>query len=112
MSEINSIDPRLRAQAERIARNFPIQGTCADLCKMAMVLLDKKNVIGEDCKLLLQIHDELLFEVKKEQLRQKASQVKNIMENVFKLSVPLEVEIKVGPNWKELEPFGKIKYYS
>jgi DNA polymerase-1 len=103
LPEINSIDPRLRAQAERIARNFPIQGTAADICKMAMVEIANQGVLSNDCKLILQIHDELLFEIVKDKVEEVAPKIKKIMENVVKLKVPLQVELKVGDNWKDLK---------
>lgn len=102
LQEINSIDPRLRAQAERMAVNAKIQGSNADIIKLAMVKIKEKGVIDNDCRLLLQIHDELLFEIRKEKTKEKASAIKKIMEDVVKLRVPLRVEIKTGKNWGEL----------
>ncbi|RLC35853.1 MAG: hypothetical protein DRH33_07935 [Candidatus Nealsonbacteria bacterium] len=104
LPEINSIDPKIRAQAERIAINMPIQGTAADICKMAMVELGEKGIINKDCKLILQIHDELLFEVREDKIKETIGKIKKIMENVIKLKVPLKVDIKVGSNWGELKP--------
>ncbi len=104
LSEINSIDPRLKAQAERIAINMPIQGSSADIVKMAMVELGKKGIVNADCKLILQIHDELLFEVREDKLEEIAPKIKKIMENIFQFEVPLKVDLKIGDNWKELAP--------
>ncbi|MDI6882932.1 MAG: DNA polymerase [Patescibacteria group bacterium] len=109
LKEINSIDPRIRAQAERIAVNLPTQGTSADIVKMAMVEIDSriKSEFGSKAeqivKMVLQIHDELLFEVKEDKIKEIAPKIKEIMENVAKTVAPLKVELKVGKNWGELE---------
>lgn len=103
LPEINSIDQRLRGGAERMAVNMPIQGTAADIIKMAMVKIAQTGILDNDCKLVLQIHDELLFEVKEEKIKEKALPIKEIMENIVKLKVPLEVQLKSGKNWGELE---------
>ena len=105
LPEINSIDLRLRSQAERIARNFPIQGTAADICKIAMVEIAKRNILDENCKLVLQIHDELLFEVKETQVEEKGKRIKEIMQNVIKMKPVLEVEVKKGKRWGDLQSF-------
>jgi len=104
LPEINSIDQRLKAQAERIAVNMGIQGTAADICKMAMIEMREKEILNEDCKMLLQIHDELLFEIRENKIKEAIGKIKKIMENVIKLKVPLKVDIKVGSNWGELKP--------
>lgn len=100
--EIDSKNPALRAAAERLAINTPLQGTAADLIKMAMIQIDaflrSQPGIGY---MLLQIHDELLFEVPDEEIDQVSIKVKNIMENVVSLKVPLEVDISIGKNWGE-----------
>jgi DNA polymerase-1 len=101
--EINSIDPRLKSQAERIAINTKIQGTASDIIKMAMVRLKEKGIVGNEAKLILQIHDELLFEVKKELVGKKIPQIKEVMEHAVELEVPLEVELKTGENWGEMK---------
>lgn len=107
LPEINSIDPRLKTQAERMAINMPIQGTAADLCKMAMVEITKQGILSDDCRMILQIHDELLFEIKESKIKEVVPQIKKIMENVTKLKVPLKVDLKAGENWAELEPIFK-----
>lgn len=98
--------PQLVSQAERMAINMPIQGTEADFLKMAMVqvhdLVHKENV-EEQVKLLLNVHDELLFEVKDDLIKSWAVKIKNIMENIHKLDVPLIVDVKFGNNWAEME---------
>lgn len=102
LPEIDSHDNRLRAQAERIAANMPIQGTVADIMKMAMVEISEK-LLNDDCRLILQIHDELLFEIKKDKIEQSAKKIKNIMENIVKDKVFLAVDAKIGDNWGEME---------
>jgi len=102
LSEIHSRDPRIRAQAERIARNFPVQGTSADIMKMAMAKLDKENIFNKESKLVLQLHDELVLEVKKERVKETEKRLKEIMEKAAVLKVPLKVETKIGENWGEV----------
>jgi len=106
LPESNSKDKRMREAAERMAMSMGPQGTPADILKTAMVDLKEKRVIDRKCRLLLQIHDELLFEVKKNVVEAKAREIKEIMENVIHLEVPLVVEIKKGENWGEM---GRIK---
>ena len=93
-----------RAQAERIAINTPIQGTAADLIKLAMVRLH--STITEKklaAQMLLQVHDELLLEVDNDALEAAGAAVRGEMEGVAALRVPLRVELKAGPNWAELK---------
>src|SRR5579862_296340 len=98
--EIYSKNPILRAQAERLAINTPLQGTQADLIKLAMIQIDalllKHPELG---MMILQIHDALLFEVSETQVERLAAHVKNKMESIMHLSVPLVVDISVGKNW-------------
>ncbi len=93
----------LRSFAERMARNTPIQGTAADIIKLAMVkigyILAERPELGQ---LLLQVHDELVFEVKKANWRELAYIVKQEMEQAITLSVPLIVDLKIGNNWGEM----------
>lgn len=100
--EIDNKNPILRAAAERLAINTPLQGTAADLIKMAMIQMDallfKEPQLGS---MVLQIHDELLFECEDTQLEQLRFHVKKIMEGVFSLKVPLIVDISFGKNWGE-----------
>ncbi|MCX6789624.1 MAG: DNA polymerase [Candidatus Gribaldobacteria bacterium] len=103
LPEIDSLDPRLRAQAERMAVNLPIQGTAADIMKMAMVSIAQKKIINSDCRLLLQIHDELLFEVREEAVADKAQKIKKAMENIAAINPPMKVKIEAGKNWGEME---------
>jgi DNA polymerase-1 len=99
--DILSKNGALRAASERLAINTPLQGTAADLIKIAMIEIDAallKNKLGF---MLLQIHDELLFESLDDQIDMLAKDVKYRMENVLKLKVPLEVHISIGKNWGE-----------
>jgi DNA polymerase-1 len=100
--EINNKNMQIRAAAERLAINTPLQGTAADLIKLAMIkideILEKQKKIGY---MVLQIHDELIFEIPDFEIIDFKSLVKDSMEGVFKLKVPLTVDISVGKNWKE-----------
>ncbi len=102
--EIHAGVPQLVAQAERMAINMPIQGAEADVVKMAMIAVDgwlKKS--GWPAKLLLQVHDELVIEVDADAAEAVAKGVKEIMETVVHLSVPLAVDVEIGKNWGEME---------
>jgi len=83
-------------QMQRAAINTPIQGTAADIIKMAMIEINKQM---PKARLLLQVHDELVFEVKESEMEKTAAKVKQIMEQVVKLKVPLEVDVKIGKRW-------------
>jgi DNA polymerase-1 len=104
MSEILSAIPMLRAQAERMAVNMPLQGTAADLMKLAMIDVDKKlgSVCGE-AKMLLQVHDELVLEVPEKDAQRVAMFVKETMEGVEKMGVSIVVDMKIGGSWAEME---------
>ena len=92
----------IRQSGERMALNTPIQGTAADILKKAMVELYKEfNKKKLESKILLQVHDELIVNVKNNELEEVKKLVKDIMENTFKLQVPLKVEIELGDNWYE-----------
>ena len=104
--EIRSSMPQIVSQAERMAINMPIQGTAADLVKLAMIkAFEYTHNSGKQDKvfLLLQVHDELLFEVKENSVKNIADKIKDIMENVYKLDVPLVVDVKSGHNWAEMD---------
>jgi DNA polymerase-1 len=103
--EINSANFMVRAGAERMAINFPVQGTAADIMKLAMVNLRKRQVEVDNIKILLQVHDELVLEVDKDKVEAAGSLVKEIMESVISLGVPLDVNISYGENWGELKSF-------
>jgi DNA polymerase-1 len=102
--EINSPQMQLRSFAERTALNSPLQGTAADLIKMAMINIDRR--LSEEkfeAKMILQVHDELLFEAPKKERAKLEKLVQEEMEGVYKLAVPLAVEIGVGPNWRDMD---------
>jgi DNA polymerase-1 len=102
--EINSPQAQLRNFAERTALNSPLQGTAADLIKMAMISIDarlKREKLA--AKMILQVHDELLFELPVKEKSKLEKLVKEEMENVHKLAVPLVVEMGTGPNWRDLD---------
>lgn len=102
IQDINSSNTNLRQQAERIALNTPIQGTAADLIKLAMIRIDKVLIEAKlKTKMLLQIHDELLFEIPKGEIEVAMGIVKTSMEEAAQLAVPLKVEIKYGRSWGE-----------
>lgn len=96
--ELHSKNRVLREAGERLAYNMPIQGTAADIIKLAMIELDKA-LEGTGARLLLQVHDELLIEAPEEKAEEIAALTKKVMEGAAKLSVPLAVEVGVGPNW-------------
>jgi DNA polymerase-1 len=102
--EILSTMPMLRAGAERMAINMPIQGTEADLLKIAMINVQKHidEKYGDDVRMLLQVHDELLFEVKKDIVEPVAKEITKIMESAHQFDVPIVVDAKCGDNWAEM----------
>ncbi|HEX7456054.1 MAG TPA: DNA polymerase, partial [Candidatus Nanoarchaeia archaeon] len=103
--ELRSNNQVVRKLGERIAVNSPIQGTAADIIKKAMVgISNKLQVTGNKTKMILQVHDELVFEIPEDELKQVAPIIKQIMETAFPLSVPLVVELKVGKNWGQMKP--------
>ena len=91
-----------RSGAERAAINFPIQGLAADIMKLAMLKVDEELLQDDNCKLELQIHDELIIEVDEDQAEKFSKKLKKIMEEVYELNVPLVVEVSIGDNWGEL----------
>jgi DNA polymerase-1 len=102
--DINARNANQRGFAERTAVNTPLQGTAADLIKLAMIRID--GVLrerGMKSRMTLQVHDELVFEVPEAEADAMRALVRQHMENVYKLEVPLLVEIGVGPNWRDLE---------
>lgn len=100
--EIHSSNAVVRNAAERLAINTPLQGSAADMIKLAMLAIDRqlteKNMASS---MVLQIHDELIFETPEEELEELKSVVKKEMENVFSLKVPLVVDVAIGKNWAE-----------
>ncbi|MEA3273417.1 MAG: DNA polymerase I [Patescibacteria group bacterium] len=104
--EIKSSNWQLRSSGERMAVNMPLQGTAADIMKLAMVKVDtylKENKLEEQVKMLLVVHDEILLEVENTKLAKIVKILKELMEQVVKLTVPLKVDIKVGKNWGEMK---------
>jgi DNA polymerase-1 len=102
--DINSKNANMRGFAERTAVNTPLQGTAADLIKLAMIAIDRElSRRALKSRMLLQVHDELVFEVPRTEVELMRELVREQMENVHPLSVPLLVEIGVGPNWRDLE---------
>jgi DNA polymerase I len=102
--DINSKNFNLRGFAERTAVNTPLQGTAADLIKLAMIRIDAAIRERElKSRMTLQVHDELVFEVPEDELEIMRSLVREQMENVHPLAVPLLVEIGVGKNWRDLD---------
>ena len=102
IEELNNKNYMIRSSGERIALNTPIQGTAADILKKAMVeIYQEFNKRGLKSKMLIQVHDELVFNVLNDELEEVKKIVKDIMENTFKLNVPLKVDIEVGNNWYE-----------
>jgi len=102
--EINSPQMQLRNFAERTALNSPLQGTAADLIKLAMINIDRRLAEEKfEAKMILQVHDELLFEAPAKERAKLAKMVQEEMEGVHKLAVPIVVEIGAGPNWRDLD---------
>ena len=102
--EINSPQMQLRNFAERTALNSPLQGTAADLIKLAMINIDRRLAEEKlEAKMILQVHDELLFEAPTKERGKLEKLVQEEMEGVHKLAVPMAVEIGAGPNWRDLD---------
>jgi DNA polymerase-1 len=102
--DINSKNSNLRGFAERTAVNTPLQGTAADLIKLAMIRIDAAlREQGLKSRMTLQVHDELVFEVPESEIETMRSLVREQMETVHHLTVPVLVEIGVGKNWRDLE---------
>ena len=102
--DIHSKNFNLRGFAERTAVNTPLQGTAADLIKIAMIRIDadlRERKLRS--RMLLQVHDELVFEVPEDEVDTMRRLVTERMENVYQLKVPLKVDVGVGPNWRDLE---------
>jgi DNA polymerase-1 len=101
--DIESRNPNQRGFAERTAINTPLQGTAADLIKLAMIAIDRQlTERGLKTRMVLQVHDELLFEVPMEETAEVEALVRTEMEGVVKLDVPLVADLGFGPNWRDL----------
>ncbi|MFH1536347.1 MAG: DNA polymerase [Patescibacteria group bacterium] len=123
--ELKADNRMIKSAGERAAVNHPVQGTAADMIKKAMVEIEKELSVvsrqlsdkislkadseqserSESCRLILQVHDELLFECDPKKVEEVAKMVKDKMENALKLSVPVIVDLKVGKNWGKMQPF-------
>jgi DNA polymerase-1 len=98
VSDIDSKDFTQRGFAERAAINFPLQGSASDIMRKAMVVLPKA-LAGLDCKLILQVHDELIFEVKDEDVAESKNIIKRTMESIMDFDIPMVVSINEGDSW-------------
>ncbi len=102
--EVNSPNRQVRQAAERMAINMPVQGTSADIIKVAMInLFQEMSKRGLKSKMLLQVHDELVFEIPEIELKEMRELVPQLMSNAIKLSIPVKVDNKVGRNWGEMK---------
>ena len=102
IDELQNKNYIIRTSGERMALNTPVQGTAADILKMAMVELYKKmNDMNLNSKILVQVHDELVFDVPNNEVEIMGKLIKDVMENVCRLSVPLKVDIEYGKTWYE-----------
>jgi DNA polymerase-1 len=103
--ELRASNPALRGAGERMAINMPIQGTAADIQKIAMIRLDERlRSDGFRARLLLSVHDELLLEVPRDEVERLAPVVRATMEGALPLDVPLTVDIKIGDDWESMTP--------
>jgi len=103
LPDLASKRPQNRSFAERNAINTPIQGSAADLIKLAMLRIDAQIAAGAlPAAILLQIHDELIFEARADAAEAAADRIRDVMENVMTLNVPMEVTVKLGKNWSEI----------
>jgi DNA polymerase-1 len=94
-----------RQGAERQAINAPIQGTAADIMKIAMIRLHRElQAGGHQARMLLQVHDELVLECPQEEVGAVTTLVRDCMQTAYSLRVPLKVDIEIGPNWRDLSP--------
>jgi DNA polymerase I len=104
LPDIHSKNRTIKAMAERVAINSPIQGTAADIIKLAMISIDKTiDLKGLQSKMILQVHDELIFEVPEKELDEMRVIIRDGMENVVKLSIPLKVDVGTADNWYDLK---------
>ena len=101
LPDINDRNAARRQAAERVAINAPLQGTAADIIKLAMIRIHHDIANNDDVRMIMQVHDELVFEIRQEQTEQQLNLLKAKMENVIELSVPLRVDGALGANWDE-----------
>jgi DNA polymerase-1 len=109
LSDLHSRNRVVREAAERVAVNTPIQGSQADLIKLAMIRIHR-DVLPRfpGALLILQVHDELVFELDPQDAESLGRQVGEVMANALPLSVPVQVELRVGPNWNDLQHLGTV----
>jgi len=108
--DLRSPNYQLRSAAERMAINFPMQSLAADIIKIAMVRLHREIEADEiEGRMLLQVHDELLFEVPRSELDQFAEKVPRVMTGAYELETGIEVEMKVGPNWADMKKLAVVR---
>ncbi len=108
LPEIHSPNGAMRGFAERTAMNTPIQGTSADVIKLAMIKVAEAHDGGKWAgNMLVQVHDELLFEIPPADLAVSQSKIKDLMENAIPLRIPVVVDLKIGKNWSEMTPVAK-----
>jgi len=105
--EINSSQQFISSSAERMAVNMTIQGLAADIMKIAMINIHEKIQNNNDIKTLIQVHDELVFEIKEEKIKEFIPLLKYEMENAYQLpnNVPLRVDVEIGDNWGDLSDY-------
>ena len=102
LPDLKASDARVRAQAENVAVNTPLQGTAADMIKLAMIRIDGQLGSGDfHARMLIQIHDELLFEVPPDEVERLTDMVRLEMESALPLDVPIVVDVGVGRDWAE-----------
>lgn len=93
----------MKASYLREAVNTLFQGSAADLIKLAMIKIESKYKDNNSVNMLLQIHDELIFEVKDEFVEETAKDIKEIMESIYKLNIPLKVSVNIAKSWQDLK---------
>jgi DNA polymerase-1 len=102
--ELNSRNGQMRSAAERVAVNLPIQGSAADIMKRAMIDVHAALASYPDARMILTVHDELLFEVAESHATEVAEVVRERMQSAAPLVVPLTVDVGIGANWKDAKP--------
>ncbi|MEZ4532386.1 MAG: DNA polymerase I [Thermomicrobiales bacterium] len=104
--DLTSSNPAHRAAAERMSINMPVQGTAADIMKIAMIAADRKlSELELPAAMILQVHDELVLEVSEHAVAETVAAVREAMEGAYPLDVPLLTEVSVGPNWNQMEDY-------
>jgi DNA polymerase-1 len=107
--ELEARNAALRGAGERMAINMPIQGTAADIMKIAMIRLHERLRSDRSAaRMLLSVHDEVLFEVPRDELDRLAPAVREVMEGAMELDVPLDVDLKTGDDWESMTPIPRL----